>query len=244
MEIKHRRLLLAASVVNFLLGAFYVICGFLEFTNALKTSANTVTETIGIQLSYLVFVSAIFSASTGALSTVNNKTLKTINLRVFMGVVTLAWPLFLSITLFFTLFQINIRLLSMTLCALFYMIAVLVVKITNVDFSKGINFNPSAIIASGGKRAKSVNLESVINSNTNKLHQKHLVQTIENISTGLKPKANPGTSKINKMFAGVKRKRASGFAFKGLYSGKRKKINIFSPLFKNGRKRRSGFKLK
>lgn len=243
MNVKHSKLLLVASVIDTLFGAFYIICGLLEFTNALKTSANTITETIGIQLSYLVFASSIFLTATGAVSIVNNKTLKLINLRIFMGVISLAWPLFLSITLFFTLFQINIRLITMTLASLFFMTAVLIVKITNVDFSKGINFNPSAMISSTGKRAKSIDVGVMMNSSTNKLHQKHIVQTIENISESLKPNTNAGTAKINKMFAGKKKRGGNGM-FKSLYNGKRRSINILSPLFKNRKRRRSRFRIR
>ena len=73
MNIKHNKLLFVAAVIDALLGLFYLICGILEFTDALHTKANTVTETIGVQLSYLVFVSSILTTTTGALSIIKNK---------------------------------------------------------------------------------------------------------------------------------------------------------------------------
>ena len=243
MNIKHNKLLLVSSVINILLGLFYIICGILEFTNALHTKANTVTETIGVQLSYLVFISSILTASTGVLSVIHNKSLRLINLRIFMGVITLAWPTFLSITLFFTLVQINIRLMSMMLASLFYMVAVLIVKITNLDFSKGVSINPSAIIASSGKRAKSINLGTIMNAGADKLYQKNITHIIENFAENLKPSKNSVISKLKFLFVG-KRDHSKPGIFKGLYTGHKKRgINLTGFLYKNKR-RRSRFRLK
>ena len=237
MNIKHNKLLFVAAVIDALLGLFYLICGILEFTDALHTKANTVTETIGVQLSYLVFVSSILTTTTGALSIIKNKTLHLLNLRVFLGVITLAWPLFLSITLFFTQLQINIRLMTMTLASLFYIIAVLIVKITNDEFSKSFNFNPSAMIASSGKRAHSVDLGAMMNSGTGKLHQKNFVQSIEAIASNMTTKRSHGGI-FQSLFVG-KRKLGGGNFMKGLYGGhKRRSANIVASLFNNKRRRR------
>lgn len=241
MNIKHNKLLFVAAVIDTLLGLFYLICGILEFTNALHTKANTVTETIGVQLSYLVFVSSILTTATGALSVVKNKTLNLLNLRVFMGVITLAWPLFLSITLFFTQLQINIRLLTMTLASLFYIIAALIVKITNDEFSKGFNFNPSAMIASSGKRARSVDLGAMMNSGAGKMHQKNFAQTVENIASTIKPQRIHG-GVMQRLFVG-KRRLGGGNIFKGFYGGhKRRSANIVASLFNNKRRRPRRFR--
>lgn len=243
MNIKHNKLLFVASVIDTLLGLFFIICGILEFTNALHTKANTVTETIGVQLSYLVFISSILTASTGVLSVIHTKSLRLINLRIFMGVITLAWPTFLSITLFFTLVQINIRLMSMMLASLFYMIAVLIVKITNLDFSKGVNLNPSAMIASSGKRAKSVNLGTMMSSGADKLYQKNITHVVENLAESLKPSKNSVILKLKFLFVG-KRNHSKPGLFKGLYVGhKQRGINLTGFLYKNKR-RRSRFRLK
>ncbi len=237
MNIKHNKLLLVASVIDALLGLFYLICGILEFTNALHTKANTITETIGVQLSYLVFISSILTTATGALSVFKNKTLHLLNLRIIMAVVTLAWPLFLSITLFFTQLQINIRLMTMTLSSLFYIIAVLIVKITNDEFGKTFNFNPSAIIAASGKRAHSVDFGAMMNVGTGKLHQKNFVQTVENLATAITPKRSHGGI-FQRLFAG-KRRLGNGNIFRGLYGGhKRRSANIIATLFNNRRRRR------
>ena len=243
MKIKHNKLLLVSSVINILLGLFYIICGILEFTNALHTKANTVTETIGVQLSYLVFISSILTTSTGAISVIHNKSLRLINLRVFMGVITLAWPTFLSITLFFTLIQINIRLTSMMLASLFYMVAVLIVKITNIDFSKGVNINPSAMIASTGKRAKSIDLGTIMNSSADKLHQKNITHVVENLAESLKPSKNSVISKLKFLFVGKRNHNKSGI-FKALYTGHKKRGIIFTNILYKKKRRRSRFRLK
>lgn len=241
MNIKHNKILFVASVINALLGLFYLVCGILEFTDALQTKANTITETIGVQLSYLVFISSILTTSTGVISIVNNKTLRFLNLRVFMGVITLAWPLFLSITLFFTQLQINIRLMTMTLTSLFYIITVLIVKITNDEFGKSVNFNPSAMIASSGRRAHSVDLGAMMSAGTGKLHQKNIVQTVENIAANMKPNKSTGVG-LQRLFTG--KRRASNGIFKGFYAGhKRRSANVLASLFGNKR-RRSRFRFK
>ena len=241
MNIKHNKLLLVASVIDALLGLFYLVCGILEFTDALHTKANTVTETIGVQLSYLVFVSSILTTATGTLSIFKNKTLHMLNLRVFMAVITLAWPLFLSITLFFTQFQINIRLMTMTLSSLFYIIAVLIVKITNDEFGKSVNFNPSAMIAASGKRAHSVDLGAMMNVGTGKLHQKNFAQTVESLASAIKPKRSH-SGILQGLFTG-KRRFGNGNFFKGLYGGqKRRSANIIATLFYKNRRRGKWFK--
>ena len=197
MNIKHSKLLFVAGIIDTLLGMFYFICGILEFTDMLSTKAHNVTETIGVQLSYLVFVSTILIIITGVLTIVNHKSLRLLNLRVFTGVVALAWPLFLSITLFFTQLQINIRLMTMSLASLFYIIAVLIVKITNDEFSKGVNFNPSAMIASSGKRARSVDINAVMSAGTGKLHQKNKRLSLRHIQCHNKSRSHQkGKAKV------------------------------------------------
>ena len=235
MNIKHSKLLFVAGIIDTLLGMFYFICGILEFTDMLSTKAHNVTETIGVQLSYLVFVSTILIIITGVLTILNHKSLRLLNLRVFTGVVALAWPLFLSITLFFTQFQINIRLMTMSLASLFYIIAVLIVKISNDEFSKSVNFNPSAMIASSGKRARSVDINAVMSAGTGKLHQKNIMQTVESLTANVKTKRSHGGI-FQGLFVG-KRKLGSGNVFRGFYGGhKRRSANITS-LF-NGKRRR------
>lgn len=240
MNIKHNKLLFVAGIIDALLGLFYFVCGLLEFTDMLSTKAHNVTETIGVQLSYLVFVSTILIMATGILTIVYNKSLRLLNLRVFAGVVSLAWPLFLSITLFFTQFQINIRLFTMSLASLFYIIAVLVVKITNDEFSKGVNFNPSAMIASSGKRAKSVDINAVMSAGTGKLHQKNIVQTVESLTANVKTKRSHGNV-FHTLFAG-KRKLGNGNIFKGLYGGQKRRSAHISSLFTSKRRRSRRFR--
>ncbi len=242
MNIKHRKLLFVAGIINILLGGFYMICGLLEFSNIIKTAAHTYVETISIQLSYLVFISSLLTVAVGIITVIYNKKLHLLNLRVFMGTASLAWPLFLSITLFFTKLQINIRLTTMTLSALFYVIAVLIVKITNTEFSKGVKFNPSAVIAQSGRRAKSVNISAAMNSTTGKFQSKNIAHTVENIASTIKPRKVSGIN-FNRLFKG-KRIRSNEGMFKMFYSGrKRKSKNVLAGLLGNKR-RRSRFRLR
>ena len=59
MNIKYKKLLFVAAVTNALLGLFLFVCSLLEFTGIIQTQAHNVTETIGIHVSYLIFLSAI-----------------------------------------------------------------------------------------------------------------------------------------------------------------------------------------
>ena len=233
MNIKHKKLLFIAGVINAIIGVFYFFNSIIEFTNILQTKANTLVQTAGIQLSYLIFISAIFTTLAGIAAIVNRNSIRLINLRVFLGILSLAWPLFLSITLLFTRVIINIRLLTMTLAALFYVTSVLIVKITNAEFTKNVKFNPSAIISSSGKRAKSANIGSVVSSTAVKVQNKNFTHTFENISSSIKTHKH---SFLNlQSFFSDRRKNNVGF-FSGLYSGKkRRSVNFLSSL-----NRRSG----
>lgn len=241
-NLKHSKLLFVAGIIDTLLGLFYFICGILEFTDALHTQANTVTQTIGVQLSYLVFISSTLILITGILSIIYRNKIQMLNLRVFLGVISLAWPLFLSITLFFTQLNLNIRLLSMSLASLFYIIAALIVKITNDEFVKTYKFNPSAMIASSGKRVRSVDFGAMMSASSGKLHQKNFVQAVENIASNIKPNRTAGSG-LQRLFTG-KRKLGNGNIFRGLYSGhKRRSANVIASLF-NNKRRRSRFRFR
>lgn len=233
MNIKHKKLLFIAGVINAIIGVFYFFNSIIEFTNILQTKANTLVQTAGIQLSYLIFISAIFTTLAGIAAIVNRNSIRLINLRVFLGILSLAWPLFLSITLLFTRVIINIRLLTMTLAALFYVTSVLIVKITNAEFTKNVKFNPSAIISSSGKRAKSANIGSVVSSTAVKVQNKNFTHTFKNISSSINTRKH-SFGNLQALFSG-KRKNNVGF-FKGLYSGKkRRSVNFLASI-----NRRSG----
>ena len=241
MNIKHRKLFFVAGAIHTLLGIFYLISGLLEFTDTLTTAANTVRQTIGVQLSYLVFLSALLTTASGVLTIVFTNSLKKINLQVFLGATSLAWPLFLSITLFFTQLHINIRLVTMTLAALFYVIAALIVKITNAEFSRGIKFNPSAIIASSGKRGKTVNINTMMNPAIGKVQQKNVLHKVENLASSMSTTKNVGANFRN-VYA--KRRKKRGPRFKGLYAGRRRNNTHIFSFLTQGKRRRSGFRLK
>ena len=235
MNIKHKKLLFIAGVINAIIGVFYFFNSIIEFTNILQTKANTLVQTAGIQLSYLIFISAIFTTLAGIAAIVNRNSIRLINLRVFLGILSLAWPLFLSITLLFTRVIINIRLLTMTLAALFYVTSVLIVKITNAEFTKNVKFNPSAIISSSGKRAKSANIGSVVSSTAVKVQNKNFTHTFKNISSSINTRKH-SFGNLQALFSG-KRKNNVGF-FKGLYSGKmRRSVNFLASINRRGGRR-------
>ena len=235
MNIKHKKLLFIAGVINAIIGVFYLSNSIIEFANILQTKANTLIQTAGIQLSYLIFVSAIFTSLAGITAILNRNSLRLINVRVFLGILSLAWPLFLSITLLFTRVIINIRLLTMTLAALFYVTSVLIVKITNAESTKNAKFNPSAIISSSGKRAKSVNIGSVVSSTAVKVQNKNFLHTFENIASSIKTHKHLFVN-LQSFFSG-KRKNNVGF-FRGLYSGKkRRSVNFLASMNRRGRRR-------
>ena len=235
MNIKHKKLLFIAGVINAIIGVFYFFNSIIEFTNILQTKANTLVQTACIQLSYLIFISAIFTTLAGIAAIVNRNSIRLINLRVFLGILSLAWPLFLSITLLFTRVIINIRLLTMTLAALFYVTSVLIVKITNAEFTKNVKFNPSAIISSSGKRAKSANIGSVVSSTAVKVQNKNFTHTFKNISSSINTRKH-SFGNLQALFSG-KRKNNVGF-FKGLYSGKkRRSVNFLASINRRGGRR-------
>ena len=221
MNIKYKKVLLIASIINLIVGIFLLVCGILEFTGILQTNAHNVTETIGVNVSYLVFLSAVFILISGLFSIITYNRLVFINLQVFLGVVGLAWPLFLQISLFFTQLTINIRLVLTILVALFYVIAILIVKIANAEFIKSVKFNPSGIIANSGKRKNSVAFEKIFNNTSGKVHTAKVVQSAVGVlgnSTRIKHSFRPN---IQWLFHG---KRRNGTSFKKrLYSGSRRR---------------------
>ena len=235
MNIKHKKLLFIAGVINAIIGVFYLSNSIIEFANILQTKANTLIQTAGVQLSYLICISAIFTTLAGITAILNRNSLRLINVRVFLGTLSLAWPLFLSVTLLFTRVIINIRLLTMTLAALFYVTSVLIVKITNSESTKNVKFNPSAIISSSGKRAKSANIGSVVSSTAVKVQNKNFTHTFENISSSIKTHKHSFLN-LQSFFSG-KRKNNAGF-FRGLYSGKkRRSVNFLASMNRRGRRR-------
>ncbi len=239
MNIKYKKVLLVAAIINFAVGIFLFICGLLEFTGILQTNAHNVTETIGINVSYLVFISAILIMLSGLVSLSTYNRLYLINLQVFLGVLGLAWPLFLQISLFFTQLTINIRLVLTVLVALFYIIAILIVKIANDEFIKSVKFNPSGIIAQSGKRKTSVSFENIFNNTSAKVHTANVVQSaISVLGNAAKPKRSFQPS-IQRFFIG-KRKNNKIMAKRFYASGRRRSNKSIARLFNSlsGRRRR------
>lgn len=239
MNIKYKKLLFVAAVTNALLGLFLFVCSLLEFTGIIQTQAHNVTETIGIHVSYLIFLSAILITVSGLFTIIFNKTLSYLNAQILVGVVSLAWPLFLSISLFFTQLTINLRLLATVAVSLFYVISILIVKISNDEFVKNYKFNPSGLISSMGKRTQSVDLSNVFNQNIGKAKKANLVQSMGNLAVNVKP--HRSFNLRNLLFNSGRRRTVSGFG-RRLYTGqKRRSANIVASLFRGRRRPRRRF---
>ena len=239
MNIKYKKVLLVASIINFAVGIFLFICGMLEFTGILQTNAHNVTETIGINVSYLVFISAILIMLSGIVSLSTYNRLYLINLQVFLGVLGLAWPLFLQISLFFTQLTINIRLVLTVLVALFYIIAILIVKIANDEFIKSVKFNPSGIIAQSGKRKNSVSFERVFNNTSTRVHTANVVQSAMGILGNASKPKRTFQPNLQRLFTG-KRKGNKNIAKRFYASGRRRSSKSIGRMFNSlsGRRRR------
>ncbi len=207
MKIKYIKLLSVASYINLFLGVFLIICSIVEFTGLLKTDANTSIETGGVQLSYLVFISGILVFISGLFTLLNRHTMDKTNLQIVIGASSLAWPIFVSIALFFAQMIICVRLVPTTLSSLFYMIALMIVKITNESLKRAHKFNPSAHVEAMGKRKAGVNIANAIGSSGKR------AKTVRrrDLSGGL-----------GKVFKPVKRAKVGS----KLYSGSRKRGGI------------------
>ncbi len=224
MNIKYKKVLLVAAIINFAVGIFLFVCGILEFTGILQTNAHNVTETIGVNVSYLVFISAILIMLSGAVSISTYNRLYLVNLQVFLGVLGLAWPLFLQISLFFTQLTINIRLVLTILVALFYIIAILIVKISNDEFVKSVKFNPSAMIAQSGRRKNSEVLEKVFATKGKKVQTTNVVQSAIGVLGNTAKLKRTFQPNIKSLFVGRRRSRRT-IGKKFYASGRRRTSN-------------------
>lgn len=171
------KLLVIASYINLFLGIFLIICGIVEITGLLRTDAATEIEAAGIRLSYLVFVSGVLVFIAGLFTLIKQRTMENTNMQILIGSVALAWPIFVSIALFFAQRTICIRLLPTMLSSLFYMISIMIVKITNESLRKVHKFNPSAHIDALGKRKSKINVANIMNGSgsSRRAHSVHRV---------------------------------------------------------------------
>ena len=219
MEIKYKQPLIVASIINMLLGAFLIICGILEFVGVLDTPANNSITTLGVQLSYVVFISGILVFISGIVTFLDRQRLFRINLDIFLGLIALAFPIFLSVVLILQA-VICIRLLPPILSALFYMITVLVVKLANEEMRKTFKLN-TRVLEVGQRRKQGVNVAAILASKSTSKAKTKNIATIGSLATGSQKrtwlKFDP-----RKLLQGRRRSYRGGF-FKGFYSGSRRK---------------------
>ena len=219
MNLKHYNLLKIAAFINMFLGFAIVIIGIGELLGLIPTDANNKIQTVGIQLSLLVFISGIFCALSGGLTVFSGKTNLKINLQIFAGVLSLGWPVFVSIALFFSEHMICVRLLPTTFSSLFYAIAILIVKISNEALKKTHQFNPKVVFQSMGKRANGIDIgRSIANAGPKtKLSGGLRIQSLGKLNKHRSPIVSP-----MRMFFNGSRRRTTSFT-NFLYSGPRRR---------------------
>lgn len=219
MNLKYIRLLMIASIINIGLGLFLIICGIFEFTGMLYTNANNTIESVGVQLSYLVFISGILTLISGFTTVLFRRNMAYINLLILIAVVALAWPIFVSISLFFSQMIICIRLLPTMMSSLFYIIAILIVKISNEALNRTHTFNPSMFVESLGLKKGGVNVSRVMYSNVGK---KKTGGNIQGFMNFLAPEKRRTSGFSLRWIFHIGKRRGGGGFWKILYGGKRR----------------------
>ena len=242
MELKYIKPLIVSSIINMGLGAFLFIFGILEFTNIVPTDANTIYRTVGVQLSQLVFISGLLLFLSGALSFLYRKTMEFINLQIFIGVVSLAWPIFVSIALFFTTIPhtINIRLIPSILSALLYIICVLIVKIANEALRKSRRINTR--MGQTGKRKRSANIRAIFSSTRSSKRQSKDIGALRGVAESFKT-VNAASIGSKVLFSGGRR-RSKFNPFKRIMNGSRRRSGggFMKRLYSGSRHRRRRFR--
>lgn len=222
-NIKHSKLLKVASIINLCLGVFLIICGILEFIGIIPSDANRIYRAVGIRLSVLVFISGILVFISAIATLAENDDYINIDFLIFLGVASLAWPIFVFISLFFATFPhtICIRLVPTILTSLFYVISVMIVKITNEALRKVHKFNLNALV-NRGKKKSGINVANVLRSTgEKKAKQSHGLNSIGGIAAKFNSKNGVSIQRI--FNAGGKRRSGGGGFFKRIYSGSRKR---------------------
>lgn len=203
MKLKNMKLLMIASIIDICLGVFLVICGVLEAVGVIVTRSNTSITAGGILLSHLVFVSGVLVLISGGFTLLKRNKMGSINLQILLGAAALAWPLFVSIALFFSQRIICIRLVPTILTSLFYITSILIVKIRNEELKKTHKFNPQKHLNAMGKRKSGVNVAGVLQSHgKSKARSSHSLNTASFMSK-FKTKKKLGGGR---MFSGSRRK--------------------------------------
>lgn len=199
MNLKHYKLLKTSGYINMFLGLAIIIIGIGEFMGIIQSNSSNIIQSMGVALSPLVFISGIFCALSGGLAVFLPKTNPKINLQVFAGVLSLGWPIFISVALLFAEHMICIRLLPTTLTSLFYIIAVLIVKITNEAFKKTHQLNPQAIFRSMGKRKGRVSIQRSLakTGDNKKTISTHKLQSLGKLNNHRTPAFSPMKMLLN-----------------------------------------------
>lgn len=239
MNLKHVKVLNIASLIDVFLGAFLIGCGIFEFTGIIDTNAATSIEAGGIQLSYLVFVSGLLVFICGMLAFLDRKDMAHINLHILLAAASLAWPVFVSLVLFFTQMTICLRLVPTTLSSLFFIISVMIVKVANESLRKVHKFDPSRSVGTiaGEKRKTGINVSHALQGGGKR-------KTGINISHALQGggKRRNGVNVSHMMHGGAKHSSHS-FDIRRVLNGHAKSSHKHGKSMLYSGQRRRGFKL-
>lgn len=229
MSIRYKKLILSASIFNIIVGLFLLLSGISEFVGIINTQVHTVLETAGISLSYLIFINSMFILAAGVITVATHKKMQLMNLQMFLGIISLAWPLFLQISLFFTKLTINLRLVLSILTAMFYIISLFIVRISNNDIlTKSYSINPSRMITQVGRRSSTTDISRIFKPAAPKLHKSNVVQSVGKLTAIVKPRKAVRIDS-SRLLTGKRRK--GGLLAKFIYTNTRRRSTDITKLF-------------
>lgn len=204
MKIKYMKILLLASIVNVCLGVLLIILGCFEILKIFYTDASTQIQAGGVSLSILVFISGILIFLSGGFTVLKRDDMNTINLQIIIGALSLAWPVCVSIALFFSQYIICLRLVPTVLASFFYMFASLVVKIGNDKLKKIHKINPSMQVESVRKKKNNIDIINIMNKNTGKSKSIYRVRLSNPVLNIFKTKHKTGV--LSRLYSGSRRR--------------------------------------
>ena len=228
LKFKNQKPLFVASIICVGLGGFLFINGFLEFVGIAKSAANLSYSAGGIQLSYLIFLAGVLLLASGIFTLITIKTMKHVNLQIFLGIITFSWPTAVTLGMLFIQHVVFIRLLPTILAALFYFISLCVVKIVNSELrtSHKIKINLQGD-SDNIKHRKGVNIAGQLRKvSTDKSHSRANISAVGKLANGHKSSGSP-LGKMRSMLLGGRRLGSgrSGHALQRIFrprGGKRK----------------------
>ena len=207
MKIKYKKPFFVAIMINLILGAFLIISGILEFTGIINKTNYSSVYTAGVQLSHLVFISGLLTFGTGLFSFIKYRDLKYLNLQIIIGAIALAWPVFLTLVLYFSQRIICIRLAPTLLASFYYIITILILKIGNEELNKTRKLKIGSVGKISDKRAvKGASVESLFKGKKSSARQKsaNISNSINKLSRKFKRHSSGSSGNSHRKHMGKK----------------------------------------